>query len=208
MYKPRRSSQHKTKCTFVRRDVWWHTITVSCCVHTKNFTRVSLLARQVIRVILALGGGAYLSGFTPWKQLSSPLIHHEELTTSSALYLLRTSHKRLNIERPRVWVHNINIICIYSYMASPVGSHSSVTFTDYVWITVSSSDARASQRWLAFATGSRTNYSWTLTPTLELTKSSADLITAAKYVVIFSCSQPAAHDQHFCNPWTWTQVLV
>jgi len=31
----------------------------------------------------------------------------EEITTIYALYLLWTSHKRRNIEPPRVWVHNI-----------------------------------------------------------------------------------------------------
>jgi len=36
------------------------------------------------------GGGAYLCGFTP---VIISFIHHEELTTSSALYLLRTFHK-------------------------------------------------------------------------------------------------------------------
>jgi len=44
---------------------------------------------------LLRGGGAYLHGFTPWKQF--PPSTTEKPTTSSALYLLRTSHKRLNI---------------------------------------------------------------------------------------------------------------
>jgi len=61
---------------------------------------VSLLASLFVvdlRHSLLRGGGAYLHGFTPWKQLSFPPSTTEEITTSSALYLVRTSHKRLNV---------------------------------------------------------------------------------------------------------------
>jgi len=84
------------------------------------------------------GGGAYLCGFTPWKRLSSPPSTTEEINTISASYLLWTSHKRCNIKRPRVWVHPINIVYIYLYITSPVGSHSSVSFTDDVWMSAAS----------------------------------------------------------------------
>jgi len=52
-------------------------------------------------------------------------------------------------------------------MTSPVGSHSSVTFTDYVWMTSSSTRAAvrftnggASQHWLVYATQRRASFSF------------------------------------------------
>jgi len=70
-------------------------------------------ARQVVVIhfICALEGAGLISVET----VIISFIHHKELATSSASYLLRTSHRRLNIYRPRVWVHNIYIIYIYIY---------------------------------------------------------------------------------------------
>jgi len=95
-----------------------------------------------------------------------------ELTTSSALILVEDVPQTCEHVTPRVWVHNINIIFIYLFMTSPVGSHSSVPFTGYVCMTVSSSSIRAAVRftnsWLAFATQRRVNF----LPKLKYFKSS------------------------------------
>jgi len=63
-----------------------------------EFTRLTICGFLLYSLNLRLGGGgAYLCGFTPWKRWSFPSSTTEELNTSSALYLLRTSHKRQNI---------------------------------------------------------------------------------------------------------------
>jgi len=101
-------------------------------VYSRELTHVTILGFSLASFALERGRGLSLWLYSMETVVIS-FIHHEELTTSSASYLLRMSPKCLKIERPRVWVHNINIyIYIYIYyllMTSHVGSQSSLTFT-------------------------------------------------------------------------------
>jgi len=74
------------------------------CEYSQCFTRLTICGFS--RHSHLSGGGAYLCGFTPWKPLSFPSSTTEELTTSSALYLLWKSHCNSSF-----WSYDVYCFC-------------------------------------------------------------------------------------------------